>query len=486
MMNAWTPMTSASPTARIERKSSAAAAPMRRPRWMTTRNRAEDGHDPDQPELLAEGRQREVGVDLRDGQPAADQRQAVAQAHADEPAAGERVERLEDLVAAVERVGPRVDPGGDAVADVGEHAGHQRAAEQEQDEADDDEADPTGRRVGQGQEDREEQQRRAEVALDDDDAQGDGPHRDHRREVRQGRQAERADARVLLDEQRPVLGQVAGQEHDEDDLEQLRRLAAERPEAQGQPRRRRSPCRTRTRAAAGRCRPPPRCTCSGAARCRSGRRCRASSAIRDAEHQPDQLDLAEPERPADDSLVTRSWGRRSMSSSEMPPSMPTVGQQDLVRAAAGQDLGEVGRWPGRRGRSPGPAGRTGRASPVTVRLSETLPTSRVSATRTSSVASVQRGRGRIGPRTRGRLADAGGAGGHAPAGQPASAGARTLQAQADLARSRSRRRSPAATARRSGRPLTIRAVGAAERPRRTSSGRGRSGRRGRTRRTGRR
>ena len=37
---------------------------------------AEDGEDPDQAELLAEGGEREVGVDLRDRQPAADRRQA--------------------------------------------------------------------------------------------------------------------------------------------------------------------------------------------------------------------------------------------------------------------------------------------------------------------------------------------------------------------------------------------------------------------------
>ena len=35
-------------------------------------------------------------------------------------------------------------------------------------------------------------------------------------------------------EQRPVLRQVAGQEDDEDDLEELRRLAAERPDLEGQ------------------------------------------------------------------------------------------------------------------------------------------------------------------------------------------------------------------------------------------------------------
>jgi hypothetical protein len=49
-----------------------------------------------------------------------------------------------------------------------------------------------------------------------------------------GRHAQRPQPRVLLHQQRPVLGQVAGQEDDQDDLEQLGRLAAERPELEGQ------------------------------------------------------------------------------------------------------------------------------------------------------------------------------------------------------------------------------------------------------------
>ena len=40
---------------------------------------------------------------------------------------------------------------------------------------------------------------------------------------------------VLLDEELAVLGQVARQEDDEDDLEELGRLAAQRPELEGQP-----------------------------------------------------------------------------------------------------------------------------------------------------------------------------------------------------------------------------------------------------------
>ena len=89
------------------------------------------------------------------------------------------------------------------------------------DQADDDEADPRGRDVDEGEEDREEQQRRAEVALDDDDPEGDRPHHDHRREVRQRRQAKRPDPGVLLHQQRPVLREVARQEDHEDDLQEF-------------------------------------------------------------------------------------------------------------------------------------------------------------------------------------------------------------------------------------------------------------------------
>ena len=93
---------------------------------------------------------------------------------------------------------------------------------------------PRRRHVEEDQEDGEEEERRAQVALDDDDREGDGPHRDHRREVRQGRQPERPHPRGLLDEEGPVLRQVAGQEDDQDHLQELRRLAAERPDGEGQ------------------------------------------------------------------------------------------------------------------------------------------------------------------------------------------------------------------------------------------------------------
>ena len=81
----------------------------------------------------------------------------------------------------------------------------------------------------QEQEHREEQQGRPEVLLDDHDRQGDGPHGDHRGEVRQGREAERPDLRRFLDEERAILRQVPRQEDDQQDLDELGRLAAHRP-----------------------------------------------------------------------------------------------------------------------------------------------------------------------------------------------------------------------------------------------------------------
>ena len=103
------------------------------------------------------------------------------------------------------------------------------------DDADHHVARPAGRGVEQEQEHGEEEQRRAEVALDDDEAEGDRPHRHHRRQERQRRQRDRTEPCRLLDQERPVLGQVAGQEHDEDHLQQLGRLAADRAEAEAEP-----------------------------------------------------------------------------------------------------------------------------------------------------------------------------------------------------------------------------------------------------------
>ena len=100
MMNAWTAMTSASPAARRARKSSCAAR--RRsggPRSTTTRYRPRIASSPIRPELLAQRRERVVRVDRGDRRPPRDRRQAGAEPDAEEPAARERVERLDHLEA---------------------------------------------------------------------------------------------------------------------------------------------------------------------------------------------------------------------------------------------------------------------------------------------------------------------------------------------------------------------------------------------------
>ena len=76
---------------------------------------AEDRHHPDEPELLAERGEREVRVDRRDRQVAAHRRQTRPEPRPEQPATCERVQRLDDLVAAavraLERVEPDVHPG---------------------------------------------------------------------------------------------------------------------------------------------------------------------------------------------------------------------------------------------------------------------------------------------------------------------------------------------------------------------------------------
>ena len=64
--------------------------------------------------------------------------------------------------------------------------------------------------------------------------------------------------------------------------------------------------------------------------------------------------------------VTRSCGSRSISSSEIPPSMPDRRQQDLVGPAAGEDLGDVGDEQGQQVDRRDPGRRTAGTSPSTV------------------------------------------------------------------------------------------------------------------------
>ena len=230
MMNAWTPTTSARPAASSDRKSSPAEAAIRRPRSITTRYSPRIAITPISPSSspsAASGKSVWISG-IPPGWPPPIVGRPRPEPGPEQPAPAERVQRLDDLVAAGLRGRERVEPDVDPRLDVGHELVHDESADQEQQDPEHDVGDPARGRVRQQQEDGEEQQRRAEVALDHDDPEGDRPHRDHRREVRQRRDRERADPRRLLDEQRPVLGQIAGEEHHEDHLEQLRRLAADR------------------------------------------------------------------------------------------------------------------------------------------------------------------------------------------------------------------------------------------------------------------
>ena len=109
---------------------------------MTTRYRPEDRDDPDETELLAERGQREVRVDLRDRRPPGDERQSPSETRAEQPAAGEGVERLDDLVAGPGRVGERIQPDVHPCSDIAHGLVQDEAADDEEHEPDDHRAHP--------------------------------------------------------------------------------------------------------------------------------------------------------------------------------------------------------------------------------------------------------------------------------------------------------------------------------------------------------
>ena len=135
MMNAWTPMTSARPAASSDRNSSCAGRGDAQPARDQHEVQPQDGEQADQPQLLADRGERVVGVDGRDRQAPADRRQAGAQAHPQDPAAPEGVQRLDHLEAGALRVGPRVEPVVDAGLDVAEQVVQDEGAGDEQQRA---------------------------------------------------------------------------------------------------------------------------------------------------------------------------------------------------------------------------------------------------------------------------------------------------------------------------------------------------------------
>ena len=198
------------------------------------------------------------------------------------------------------------------------------AAEHEHDQPDDDVAGSPRGGIDHRQEDEEEQQRGAQVALDDDDGQGNAPHRQHRQQERQWRQLEWTDACVGRDQQPAVLGEVAGQEYDQDDFQQLGRLATERADAQRQARAAHDIAKDKheqQQADAGGC---PRVLVPAqptVAAHEHGHQAENG----EADHQPDHLQRRQRQQRAAQALAVRSCGRRSISSRDRPPSSAAAG-----------------------------------------------------------------------------------------------------------------------------------------------------------------
>jgi hypothetical protein len=112
---------------------------------------------------------------------------------------------------------------------------HERSGH-EQDQADEHVAAPAGRHEQHRQEGAEEQERRAEVVEADDDEHDRREQGEHRQEVRQRRDRQEPEPDPRARQQGPRLGEVPGDEDDEDDLQQLSGLHAHRPEVDPQAR----------------------------------------------------------------------------------------------------------------------------------------------------------------------------------------------------------------------------------------------------------
>ena len=170
----------------------------------------------DQPELLADRGDDEVG--RRRGHRAG---LTVAQTGAEDPAGGEAEQRLHHLVAGAVGIGERVQPGLHADLDVAEKVIRRNASRGEQRQADDHPAEPFGRHVDQHQERRVEQQRGAEVLLEDHHADRDDPRRQQRRQVAGAGQVHAEDVLTGAGEHAALGHQHRGEEDQQQDLGEL-------------------------------------------------------------------------------------------------------------------------------------------------------------------------------------------------------------------------------------------------------------------------
>ena len=116
-------------------------------------------------------------------------RQAGADAGAQDAAAPVGIQSANDLVAGALWIGEGIDPDVDPLLDVRKDLVKEGTTGHEEKQPEHDIRGAPRRDVEQSQEDHEVEQRSPEVLLNDDDEQGDAPHREHREQVRQRRQA---------------------------------------------------------------------------------------------------------------------------------------------------------------------------------------------------------------------------------------------------------------------------------------------------------
>ena len=191
----------------------------------------QDDEETGHAELLAEARVDEVGFRVGDHV-----RSALAESGADETAVGHSEQALDELVGPARRLvvllgRERIQPTVDALLDVGEEQCREDGAGGEEGHADDDPRDLRGRDVEHGDEEAEEEERGAEVAFEDEDADAGDPRDDDGAEVAQPREADAEDLRAREHELIAVGDEVAGEEDREEDLRDLTGLERQRSDA---------------------------------------------------------------------------------------------------------------------------------------------------------------------------------------------------------------------------------------------------------------
>ncbi len=179
----------------------------------------ENGRGTQEAHFFSDGREDKVRLDNRDlgGH-------ALANTGAYQAAVCQRVERLDDLVAAALRVGPGVEPDVHAGLDVAKEVVAKDAAHSQQEERKHDVAHAAGADIDHDDKEREEEQGAAQVALEDHQQQADAPHDKQRQAHAKTRDLKRAKAAHRDRERLAVGGQVEGQEQDDQDLGELARL----------------------------------------------------------------------------------------------------------------------------------------------------------------------------------------------------------------------------------------------------------------------